>query len=420
MSYRALATRPLLTLAAVTVAARLPVAMAPLAVVLLVRERPGGYSVGAALAAVYVIGEVVGASVLGPRLKARRARPALAVGLGMGALAFAGLGVCAQAHPVVLGVLAAVAGAAPGVVPGGLRALLTSLVEEAAVAKAFSADAILSYAVWAASPALATWLALGIDPVVPMFLAAVLMAATVAGLWGLPAGWSADEADRRGVSMARTLASAWPLYVTGAAGLSLLALAELVLPALLEQRGMAVGWAGPLLAAYSLAAAIGAYTYGLRTWPGSPERQSLVLLVAVALVVGASAVVPVLGWIGAGLVLAGLLQSGVQIARSLSLRNALPPSAFAAGYSMMYAAVGAGYAASAVLAGAVQSVAAPSTAILAGAGLCLVLTAVAAVGERRRRSGGAGARVGAEGSGVGEVRAEGAAVDRGRDAECGL
>ncbi|GHH47066.1 MFS transporter [Streptomyces candidus] len=413
MSYRDLVTRPVITLAAVTVAARLPVAMAPLAVVLLVRERPGGYSLGAALAAVYVIGEVAGASLLGPRLKAARARYAMALGLTVGALAFAGLGLGAQAHPLVLGVLAAVAGAAPGAVPGGFRALLTSLVPEDGVAQAFSADAIVSYGVWAASPALATWLALGVDPVVPMVLAAVLMALATAGLWALPVGWPADETDRGGVSMARTLAAVWPLYLTGAAGLSLLALAELVLPALLEQRGIALGWAGPMLAAYALAGAVGAYLYGLRTWPGSPERQSLVLLVAVALVVGASAVAPVAGGIAAALVVAGLLQSGVQIARGLSLKNALPPSAFAAGYSMMYAAVGAGYAASAVLAGVVQSVAAPSTAILAGAALCLVLTAASAVGERR----GSRLRARMRLAGAG---AEGAAVDGRRDAECGL
>ncbi|MFJ2744253.1 MFS transporter [Streptomyces sp. NPDC087440] len=383
MSYRALATRPLLTLAGVTVAARLPVAMAPLAVVLLLRERPGGYSIGATLAAVYVVGEVVGASLLGPRLKAARARPALAAGLAVGALAFAGLGLCAGAHPIVLGILAALAGGAPGAVPGGTRALLTSMVEESAVAKAFSADAILSYGIWAASPAIATGLALGLDPVVPMYLAAGLMAAAGAGLWALPAGWPADEGDRGGVSMARTLAAAWPLYVTGAAGLSLLALAELVLPALLEERGVAVGWAGPLLAAYSVAAAVGAYVYGLRTWPGNPSRQSLVLLVGVALVVAAIALVPQMLWIGVGLVVAGVFQSAVQIARSLSLKEALPRSAFAAGYSLMYASVGAGYAASAVLAGVVQSVAAPSTAILWGAGLCVGLVGVAAVGESR-------------------------------------
>ncbi|MGY1579847.1 hypothetical protein [Streptomyces sp. MN13] len=60
MTYRDLATRPVLTWSLVAVAARMPVAMAPLAVVFLVRERPGGYSLGALLAAAYVLGEIVG------------------------------------------------------------------------------------------------------------------------------------------------------------------------------------------------------------------------------------------------------------------------------------------------------------------------------------------------------------------------
>ncbi|NDZ90415.1 MFS transporter, partial [Streptomyces sp. SID10115] len=75
----------------VAVGARMPVAAAPLALVFLVRERPGGYVLGAALAAAYVVGEIVGAPVLGMRIRAERARGAMAVGLGVGGLAFAGL-----------------------------------------------------------------------------------------------------------------------------------------------------------------------------------------------------------------------------------------------------------------------------------------------------------------------------------------
>lgn len=47
----------------------------------------------------------------------------------------------------------------------------------------------------------------------------------------------------------------------------------------------------------------------------------------------------------------------------------------------MYAATGVGYAASATLAGVVQSAASPSAAILAGAGLTLLLTIASASGE---------------------------------------
>ncbi|MCZ9340483.1 MFS transporter, partial [Streptomyces sp. TRM76130] len=68
MTYRDVLTRPVLTWSCTAVGARLPVAMAPLALVFLVRDRPGGYSLGAVLASAYVMGEIVGAPLLGLRL----------------------------------------------------------------------------------------------------------------------------------------------------------------------------------------------------------------------------------------------------------------------------------------------------------------------------------------------------------------
>ncbi|MEU9125507.1 MFS transporter [Streptomyces sp. NPDC048506] len=382
-TYRALMTRPVLSWAAVAVAARMPVAMAPLALVFLVRERPGGYALGAELAAVYVVGEVIGAALLGARLRPARARRHLAGGLAAGAAAFAGLGLLPDAPDPVLGAFALLAGAAPAASPGGLRALLTEHVRTGLVAKALSAEATLTYAVWAAAPAAAGGLAFGVASYAPLLLAAALMALSVAGLWALPDGWVADESDRAGASMVRTLAAAWPVYVSGAAAMSLLALAELVLPALLEQRALAVSWAGPLLAGYSLAAAAGALLYGLRSWPGRLRTQSLILLLGVSGCVAVAGLVPALGAIAAALVVAGLLQAGLQVTRALGLRAVLPQSALAAGYSMMYSVVGVGYAASASLSGAVLSLAPPSTAILAGVALTLLLTVASAFGELR-------------------------------------
>ncbi|WP_443049630.1 hypothetical protein [Streptomyces sp. HD] len=72
------------------------------ALVFLVRERPGGYTLGATLAAAHVIGEIAGAPVLGMRLAPARGRRHLAVGLAGGAVGFMGLGVLAGAHPVLL------------------------------------------------------------------------------------------------------------------------------------------------------------------------------------------------------------------------------------------------------------------------------------------------------------------------------
>ncbi|MGW8362785.1 MFS transporter [Streptomyces wedmorensis] len=383
MSYRELATRPVLAWSAVTVTSRLPIAMAPLAVVFLVRERPGGYSLGAVLAAVYVLGEIVGAPALGMRMNPQRARPQLAAGLAVGAAGFAGLGLLPGAHPVVLGALALLAGVGPAAVPGGLRVLLTSLVPERAVTQAMSMETVLTFAIWSAAPALAAGLALGVDPAVPLLLMGALLAVSVAGLRMLPAGWAA-EPQEEGASMRRMLLRAWPVYVLGAAGLTLLALAELVLPALLEQRGIGIGWAGPLLAGFSIGSAAGGFVYGLRGhWPGSLSAQSTVLVLAVASGVALVAVLPWTAAIAVALVAAGLLQAPSGLARNLALREILPPSALAAGYSVMYAALGAGYAVSGTLAGALLKVVAPSTAILCGVVLTVLLTGAGFVGERR-------------------------------------
>ncbi|MFH8771867.1 MFS transporter [Streptomyces sp. NPDC017958] len=383
MSYRDVVSRPVLTWALVAVGARMPVAMAPLALVFLVREHPGGYPLGAALAAVYVLGEILGAPVLGMRLNPRRARSHLAVGLAAGAVGFAGLGALPGAHPVILGMFAFLAGAAPAAASGGLRALLTSLVPGHAAAQALSVESMLMSGIWALSPAAVTGLALGVAPGVPLLLAAALMGASVPGLWLLPEGWQAEE-RAGGTSKLRVLAGAWPAYVTGAAGLSLLALAELVLPALLEQRGIAVGWSGPLLLGMSAAAGVGAFLYGLRSWPGRLATRSVVLLCAMSAAVTGVALIPGAAGIAAALTVAGLLQSGAMLTRNLSLRETLPPGALAAGYSVMYAAVGAGYAATGSLAGALLQLAAPSTAVLAGVGLTLVLTGIGWWGEMRR------------------------------------
>lgn len=383
MGWRKPASRPVVTWALVAIGARLPAVMGPLALVLLVRERPGGYSFGAALGAAFVVGEVVAAPWLGTRLRAERARVHLVVGLAAGAVGFAGLGLFPKAHPAALVGLALVAGGGPAAVPGGLRVLLTHLVPQTAVARALSAESILIFTIAAASPALAAGLALGVAPYAPMLLASALALSAGAGLYALPAGWATDDRDRGGASMARTLVTAWPIYVSGAAGMSLLALTELVLPALLEQRGLQVGWSGPMLAGSAIAAALGAFVYGTRSWPGTLRSQSSVLLVGLSSCTVLVAIMPAAAAIAMALLLAGVLEAGVAVVRNLSLREALPPSALAAGYSVLYAAVGVGYTANATLAGAVQAMAAPSTAILAGVGLTLILAVIALIGEVR-------------------------------------
>ncbi|MFI5663535.1 MFS transporter [Streptomyces sp. NPDC051684] len=253
----------------VSLTSRTPVAMAPLALVFLTRHGAGGYTAGAALGSAYVLGEVAGAPLLGARLHGSRMRRQLAVGLAVGACAFVALPLARSAPLPVLTVLAFLAGAAPAGCPGGARVLLTRMVQDTAVSRALSMEATLTQIIWAASPGLVVLLALQVDAGAPLLLGGVLAGTAALLLLRLPEHPAAGPAGRPGTAAFRVLLSAWPVYLTSAAAMTMLATAELVLPALLEDRQVAVGWAGPLLAGFALAGAAGALCYGMRSWPGS-------------------------------------------------------------------------------------------------------------------------------------------------------
>ncbi|MFD3547922.1 MFS transporter [Streptomyces sp. NPDC058655] len=387
--YRELMTRDLMIWALVALTSKAPVAMAPLAMVFLSRESPGGYTLGATLASAYVLGEVVGAPLLGTRLARHRMRPQLAAGLLVGAAAFAAVPLAQDAPAPVPIALAFLAGGAPAACPGGVRSLLTRFVDESAVPRALSAEATLTQITWAAAPALVVVLALQAFAGAPLVLGAVLAALSAGLLVLLPepeaAPAAAEDPAGPAPAMTRTLLAGWPVYLTSAAAMAMLATAELVLPALLEDRSLPVGWSGPLLAGFALASAAGAFCYGLRTWPGSVRVQSLVLLAATAGCVALVTVLPGLPGVAIALAAAGVFQSGVMVSRSLSLRERLPEHAHAAGYSMMYAVQGAGYSLTASLSAVALEVADPTTAILGGVVIALVITAVSALAERAPR-----------------------------------
>ncbi len=182
---------------------------------------------------------------------------------------------------------------------------------------------------------------------------------------------------------------------------------------------------------------LGAFAYGLRNWPGRLRTRSVALMGGTSVCVTLAALIPDLAGIALALAVGGMLQSAAMLTRNLSLREALPPHALAAGYSVMYAAAGAGYAATGSLAGALLPVVAPSTAVLAGVAVTLVLTGVGWWGEARHaarsvrgadtavapvvlddsRSDGFGALGDGGDGGDGGSGAEGAAIGRGGDPE---
>jgi hypothetical protein len=381
MSYRRLVTRPMGVWALVALTARLPGAMAPLAMVFLGHGAVGGYARGSVLAALFIAGEVVGAALLGTLVHPRRLRTGLAVGLLCGAAGFAYFVVAPDSSIAALGLAAFVAGSGPALSPGALRTLLTGIVAEEDVPKAFSADAILTELVWMLAPALVVLLALQVGPHAPLAVCAVSMAvaAVMAGRLAPTAATTEDEGRRPPL---RVVLSGWPVYLTSAAALSLMAVSELVLPALLEHRGHPVGLAGVLLTVFGGVSVLTSFLYGLRSgWPGTARTQSLVFLLATAACVAAFALVPGLPWIVVFFLVSGCCQPIVLITRNLTLRERLPESAHTAGYSVMYAVQGLGYSLAAVLAGIALDSSNPTAAVLVGVTMTLVLTVVSLLGE---------------------------------------
>ncbi|MDK9496111.1 MFS transporter [Streptomyces katrae] len=386
MRYRDVATRKVGLLGLVMITGRLPVAMAPIALVFLVRETEGGYRLGALLSAAFVAGEAVGAPLLGVRVKGERIRLHVGCGLAAAGVLFAGLAFARTAPEPVLIALAFLVGVAPAASPGGIQVLQANVVAEEAVQKVFSLGAALTQGIWAAAPVLVTLLALQVSPGAPLLLAAVLAGTAALLLVFLKVRMRRPEAPARPAGRARTLASAWPVFLMNAAGMYLLASLELFLPALLEARHISLHWAGVLLGLLAAVNAAAALCYGLRPWPGSHRTQSTVLLLATSLCVCLVGVVPGLLWITLLLVLAGFLDSAAALSRSLSLRAAIPQDMHLAAYSVNYSVIGIGYGGSAVAASFLLAHGSPLLGIAAGAAFTSLLTLAAHVGERRPRA----------------------------------
>lgn len=373
MAYRGLFTKHVSIWAAVVTASRLPVAMAPLAFLFYGRGTDIGYSGGAAMAAAYAIAEAIGAPLLSTRLRTRPYRREIAAGLGLSAVAFALLAFLPGPDTGPAVALAAVAGATAAAAPGALRTMAEDLAPRQHLHTVLSLESTLNMAVWAASPALVSVLALGVAPQTPFLIATVATLASTAALWQLPdKNGATGEGQRAPLKQALT---AWPVYLTSIAAMYLLASIELTLPALLEHRDLPVAYSGPMLTGFALASIIGGLVYGARTWPGSVERQSTVLLLVMIAGVALTALASNWPVIAGLLALTGLLQAAVLITRNLTLREQLPADLHPVGYSALYAGSGIGYGLSSAATGLLLTATTPDTAVLIATGTTLVLTA---------------------------------------------
>jgi MFS family permease len=389
------------------VVARLPIAMGPLGMVLLVQSVRGTYSIAGIVSAAFAVGAAVGAPIWGG-LMDRRGQPIVILQtsvLSAGLLAALAVGaVLGAAAPVLIGLAAGVGLAFPPIssaMRGAWRVVLDADVDRRA---AFALDAVAIETIFVGGPLLLSGLLVITTPVVPLLVTAVLLAAGGVGYAVTDAArrWRPDSAGRRTGGMG-------PTSSTGRGSDSPLRVPA-VLIALLVATATAVGFGlndvslaatarevlgsqarvGLLFAAIAGGSAIGGLWYGSRVWR-RPEDLRLPPALA-GFAAGLFAVAGLLRTDLGGslwLLLPLLFGAGLSIAPSLIILANLvdhhgPPGRLGEAQAWLNTAFTSGGALGTGAAGVAVDAGGPARGFLVAAGAVGVALLVAAVAAVRR------------------------------------
>ncbi|SHN88722.1 Predicted arabinose efflux permease, MFS family [Geodermatophilus obscurus] len=302
-------------------AGRLPSAMVPLALLLMVQQQTGSYAVAGLAAATYGLAMAGMAPVLGRLADRRSPRPVLAAQ--------------AAAYPLLLTLLVAVvlggaptaaivaasaaAGAGTPLVSGAVRALW-SRVDPRVRGTAYALDATATELVFVAGPTLVATLAVLATPAWAVAVAGVL---AVAGALGIAASgamrsWVSVPVVHRTSAFATVLAPGMPRVLLSGAALMLgFGALEVAVPAFADAAG-APGMSGVLLALWSLGSVAGGLWFGARVVSVSLPRQYRWLLLGVT--IGLAPLVAASDpWVLGALLFLG----GTAIAPTLTVQNSL-------------------------------------------------------------------------------------------------
>lgn len=248
---------------------RMPIAMYPIALVLLVSARTGEYGFAGVLSAVYIAGGVPGNPILGRLVdgygQSRLIVPATAVHAGAVVL----LAVLFQADAPDWSLLAPtfVAGFAYLSVGALVRARWsTVLAGRPELNTAYSLESTLDELIFVVGPLIATLIATQADPVLTLVLAVALVSA--GALWlsvqhgTAPAAHPVGAPRHRSALRERGMVL---LLVAAAAMGAIFASAEVTMVAFCGQHGQR-GASGIVLAAMAFGSGVSGFVYGARPW----------------------------------------------------------------------------------------------------------------------------------------------------------
>lgn len=301
-------------------AGRLPSAMVPLALLLMVQQQTGSYAVAGLAAATLGVASAVMAPVLGRVADRRGPRPVLLAQAAAYPLLLAALiaVVLGGAPTSALIAASAAAGAATPLVSGTVRALW-SRVDPRVRSTAYALDATATELVFVVGPSLVAVLAVAIAPAVAVGLAGSLAVAGTIGIAASAATRAYVPSPGAGSGMFSTvLTPGMPrVLVSGSALMLGFGALEVAVPAFADHVG-APGLSGLLLALWALGSTIGGLWFGARVLSISLPRQYRLLLLGVTI-----GLAP-LAWVSSPWALGALLfLGGSAIAPTLTVQNTL-------------------------------------------------------------------------------------------------
>ena len=265
---------------------RLPFAIVPLSIVLLMREE--GYHYGQ-------IGAVVGAESLAVgitagfvgRLVDRVGRRQVILVTGVitaVALCAENLAILSGAPVWLLVVLAALQGATIPPISASMRSLWARLVPEKTLETAYAFDAIQLELVFVVGPLIAAGLATALSPAVGLLLCAGFYVVAATGFATAPAARTVEPQEHVERTRAGALRSPGMriLVLAGAITAISFGALEVALTAFAEAEGSRAA-VGPLITVWAVGSVVGGLWYGARTWRAPIEQRFLVLMALLAL-----------------------------------------------------------------------------------------------------------------------------------------
>jgi MFS family permease len=369
-------------LLALSVVARVPLAMLGIALLVHAQRLTGSFASAGAVAGAYAVTLGTGGPLLAALVDRRGQTAVLLVSSCLSAVLLLALGLVPQGAPLgVLVALAAGIGLATPPIGACLRTLLPSVLTGAdELRAAYAVDASASELAWVSGPPLA----LGVGAVwstgAPLVLAALVLLAATAVFAAQPASrtWRPDtiRAGTRGSSLRGAGLRTLVLALT-AVGF-LFGAVEVAVTSSAASLGSTTA-AGPLLALWGLGSLAGGLLVA-RLGGGTRGAHGLALVLAglaaghLALVVSAGSLVA----LGAALLVAGTAIAPTYATAYAMVERLAPPGTLTEAFAWLATAIAVGTAAGSAIAGTTVDHAGPvaAFALAGGAGTIAVLTTV--------------------------------------------